>query len=215
MKIITEKYISALSHLPKEGKYIVGHQAENEIVVYQAYRPAIADFAVTNQFLGGADYSYKRMSWIKPNFLWMMYRSGWATKEGQERILALWISQEDFENILSQAVLSSFDPKYYGSYDHWKKDLDTKEVRLQWDPDHDPYGSKLARRAIQLGLKGQTLETFAKKQLRLIEGITDFVAQQKKYVDSRDIDKLIIPIETVYHLTNNELRARAGADRII
>src|SRR5262245_56200485 len=21
------------------------------------------------------------MSWVKPNFLWMMYRSGWATKE--------------------------------------------------------------------------------------------------------------------------------------
>jgi len=24
-----------------------------------------------------------RMTWIKPNFLWMMYRSGWASKKNQ------------------------------------------------------------------------------------------------------------------------------------
>ena len=29
------------------------------------------------------------------------------------------------------------------------------EVRLQWDPDHTPEYTKCARRAIQLGLKGQ------------------------------------------------------------
>ncbi|WP_422570328.1 DUF4291 family protein, partial [Erwinia billingiae] len=29
------------------------------------------------------------MTWIKPSFLWMMYRSGWGMKDpGQKRILA-------------------------------------------------------------------------------------------------------------------------------
>ena len=63
------------------------------IVVYQAYKKTIADFAVQHQKFGGPDFSFNRMSWIKPNFLWMMYRSSWSAKEGQERILAIWIKQ--------------------------------------------------------------------------------------------------------------------------
>ena len=179
MKIVTEKYTASLTNLPKEGQYIIGHQTENEIVVYQAYKPAIADFAVKNQYLGGIDYNYNRMSWIKPNFLWMMYRCGWATKENKEKILAIWLNKTDFEKILDQAVLSSFNPKYYESHNHWCVELKAKEVRLQWDPDHDPFGNKLTRRAIQLGLKGQALENFGKQQIKLIEDITEFVIDQK------------------------------------
>ena len=48
--------------------------------------------AVANQtFLKCKDYSTTRMTWIKPNFLWMMYRSGWAEKKGQENILAIYL----------------------------------------------------------------------------------------------------------------------------
>jgi len=68
--------------------------------VYQAYKPEIANFAVRNGFFGGAKFSFERMSWIKPNFLWMMYRSGWATKEGQENILAVKLKRSFFEEIL-------------------------------------------------------------------------------------------------------------------
>ncbi len=38
-----------------------------------------------------------RMTWIKPNFLWMMYRSGWAVKKNQERILAIKLTKKGFE----------------------------------------------------------------------------------------------------------------------
>lgn len=212
MKIVTEKYTASLTSHPKEGQYIIGHQTENEIVVYQAYKPAIADFAIKNQYLGGTDYNYNRMSWIKPNFLWMMYRCGWATKENQEKILAIWLNKTDFEKILDQAVLSSFNPKYYESHDHWGVELKTKEVRLQWDPDHDPFGNKITRRAIQLGLKGQALENFGRQQIKLIEDITEFVIDQKKHVDLKDLDKLTVPTENIYKLTNAELKSRIGAD---
>ncbi len=36
------------------------------------------------------------MTWIKPSFLWMMYRCGWAAKPGQERVLAVRITHEGF-----------------------------------------------------------------------------------------------------------------------
>lgn len=44
------------------------------------------------------------MSWIKTNFLWMMYRCGWCTKKNQERVLAVRITREGFDTILSKAL---------------------------------------------------------------------------------------------------------------
>jgi len=72
--------------------------------VYQADRPAIGHFAATHSYFGGDYFSLTRMSWIKPNFLWMLYRSGWGQKEGQEVVLAVKIKREAFDIILTNAV---------------------------------------------------------------------------------------------------------------
>lgn len=37
------------------------------------------------------------MTWLEPSFLWMMYRSGCAQKEGQERVLAIDVTRSGFE----------------------------------------------------------------------------------------------------------------------
>ncbi|QTE35981.1 DUF4291 domain-containing protein [Mucilaginibacter gossypii] len=210
MNIITEFYQQALEHWPKTGQHILAHQTNEEIVVYQAYKKSIARFAAENQFLGGNEYSYNRMSWIKPNFLWMMYRCGWAEKENQESVLALWIRKKDFESILNEAVISSFNPSYHDNHEQWRADLDQREVRLQWDPDHDPYGHKQERRAIQLGLKGGLLENFGKKQIIRIEDITGFVKQQKSLLDSGRLDELRVPVESVYRTIDSALNKRVG-----
>src|SRR5687767_5235604 len=146
---------------PSAGKHIMAQTQGDAIVVYQAYKKSIADFAVQHQKFGGIDFGFNRMSWIKPNFLWMMFRSGWATKEGQERILAIWIKQNFLDTILEESVISSFEKNGYKERDRWKEDLASKEVRLQWDPDHDPYGTPVERRALQLGLKGSMLRKYA------------------------------------------------------
>ena len=140
----------------------------------------------------------------------MMYRSGWASKENQERVLAIWINKFDFENILQQAVFTSFNPAFYLTHDDWKEELNQKEVRLQWDPDHNPSGGNLARRVIQIGMRGTVLETFGKHQIKLIEDITEFVKEQKLNVDKNTLDKLLVPKETVYALTDESLRNRIG-----
>jgi len=198
MQIKTESYAEAQLVLPADGRHILAHQTNEQLVVYQAYKPAIADYAVANQVLGGPEFNYGRMSWIKPNFLWMMCSCGWASKENQERVLAFWLDKKDFDEILGQAAFSTFTAGNYASEAEWKKDLASKAVRLQWDPDHNPYGDKLHRRAIQLGLKGEVLERFGKQQVRLIEDITDFVHAQKQHVDSRQLEQLIVPQERVY-----------------
>jgi hypothetical protein len=205
MHLSTELYSVSRQLLPIDGQHIVAHQSETQVVVYQAYNPTIARFAVENQYLGGPGFSYGRMSWIKPNFLWMMYRCGWASKENQERVLALWLDKNAFEEILKQAAFSTFTAGRYESEEAWKQELATKNVRLQWDPDHSPYGGRLIRRAMQLGLKNDTLEQFGKHQVKRIEDLTDFVHQQKVHVDNRQLELLRVPQERVYPVKNAAL----------
>jgi len=210
VKLITEKYTDAVRRLPEAGKYIIGHQQDDCIVVYQAYKPAIAAFAVENQKLGGAAFSYDRMSWIKPGFLWMMYRCGWASKENQERVLAIWISKADFESILLEAVPTTFKPKLYKDNASWQADLKAKDVRIQWDPDHSPFGKKQERKAIQLGLKGEHLKAFGNKYIRKIDDVTDFVIEQSLRLRQNGIEELMIPIETVLELEDSTFNERLG-----
>jgi hypothetical protein len=89
---------------PSEGKHILAQYDDDSVVVYQAFCPAIAEYAVTNQKFGGPQFSFSRMSWVKTNFLWMMYRCGWASKANQERVLAVRITRDAFNTILANAL---------------------------------------------------------------------------------------------------------------
>jgi Domain of unknown function (DUF4291) len=204
MKLITRPYKLYEKDLPQKGQYILGQTRGENIIVYQAYNHFIADFALKNQRFGGP-YSFNRMSWIKPNFLWMMYRAGWATKENQERILAIEIGLDKFEMILEQAVHSSFQEHIYKTHDNWTAALNQSEVRLQWDPDHNPLGHKLERRAIQLGMKGEILKHFATDWIVSIEDITDFVKEQNQKINVHDLDNLSVIQEQVVKIKNEEI----------
>lgn len=192
-----EPYTAGQAHLPGQGQHVVAHSDADSVVVYQAFNPHIAQYAVAHQRFGGAAYSFNRMTWIKPNFMWMMYRAGWAQKPGQEHILAIWLSRSGFDEILTQAVHSSYQAEVYGSEENWKVALTNSEVRLQWDPDHDPLGHKLERRAIQLGLRGQVQRRFNEEWLLGVEDITPWVATQWQHVAARQLQLLETPVERV------------------
>ena len=102
---------------------------------------------------GGDRFSFSRMSWIKTNFLWMMYRSGWARKNNQERVLAVRITREGFDHILSKAFLTGRAGRVPVG------ERVSGKARLQWDPDHTPTGEPLRRKAIQLGLRNEVRDT--------------------------------------------------------
>lgn len=211
MKLVTEKYSEQKARWPKTGRHILAQYDAESIVVYQAYKPSIGRFAAENGYFGGS-FSLDRMSWIKPNFLWMMYRCGWGAKFNQETVLAVRLSRTGFDTILSQAVHSSFDADLYGTEEKWGDALNRYPVRLQWDPDHTPHGHKEERRAIQLGLKGAILAKFARDWIVSIEDISEFCREQAAHVESRRIDSLLTPHEDVYLLTNEETARRIGVD---
>jgi Domain of unknown function (DUF4291) len=194
--MLLQPYTSQLRSWPPSGRHILAQFDSDSIYVYQAYRSSIAHFAVEHQHFGG-EFSFSRMSWIKPNFLWMMYRSGWATKEGQEHILAVRLRRTFFDEILRRAVPSTYDPRRFAGHERWQAAVSTSEVRLQWDPDHDPAGKPLERLAVQLGLRGSVLRRYGEEELLSIEDITPFVIEQRQHVVD-GIAELQMPEERVY-----------------
>ncbi|AFL82002.1 hypothetical protein Aeqsu_2546 [Aequorivita sublithincola DSM 14238] len=205
MKLKTIKYAQYEKDLPQIGKHIIGQTNNENIIVYQAFNPNISKWAIENQKFGGPHYKFTRMSWIKPNFLWMMYRAGWAMKEHEQNILAIEISKSNFEILLSEGVHSAFNEKIYKTPENWKSQMENSEVRLQWDPDHAPNGEKLERRAIQIGLKGKLLQKFATEWIISIEDITDFVREQKRKIDSGAWDELEVIAEQKISINSHEL----------
>ncbi|MBL9105886.1 MAG: DUF4291 domain-containing protein [Myxococcales bacterium] len=193
---------------PAAGRTILAQSDADSVVVYQAYRPQIGLHTAAHGRFGGG-WSRERMSWIKPNFLWMMYRCGWASKEGQEVVLALWIARAGFDEILASAVPSSYDRDGYPDRDAWQRAVHGSDVRLQWDPDHGPSGAPEPRRAIQLGLRGDALRRFADEWLLHVEDITPLVASQRANARAPYTD-LLTPEEHPYPVADPATAHRLG-----
>src|SRR5436309_5151958 len=120
MTLAIEPYLEQRQRWPASGRHILAQFDDESVVVYQGYRPDIGRFAAEHGYFGGG-FSLDRMSWIKPNFLWMMFRSGWGTKEGQEVTLAVWIRRSAFDAILHEAVHSTFVAEVYSDREEWKR----------------------------------------------------------------------------------------------
>lgn len=208
MNLAVEPYARQQARWPRRGRVILASYDDRSVVVYQAYRPSLGRFASEHGSFGG-EWSLDRMSWVKPGFLWMMYRCGWGTKEGQGTVLAVRIRRAFFDEILRQAVPSSFAAGPYETRERWQEALRASPVRLQWDPDHSPRGAPMERRAIQLGLSGPVLSRYARAEIVSIEDITPFVREQ---AGLRGDPRLLTPRETVYPCPDPDLRARILSD---
>ena len=197
MNLETERYSQQLQQWPAAGQHILANYDEHSIVVYQAYRASTGRYALEHGRLGGPDFSFSRMSWIKPNFLWMMYRSGWGSQPGQEYVLGLRVRRRFFDALLRDAVPSSFSASQFGAMEDWQAAVQSSDVRLQWDPDHAPSGARCERRAVQLGLRGQALHAFATEELLEVIDMRSFVAEQR-FLAQDDSLALRTPRERVY-----------------
>jgi Domain of unknown function (DUF4291) len=145
---------------------------ERTITIYQAYCQEIACNAVKSQKFV-APFNTKRMTWIKPSFLWMMYRCGWAEKPDQEHVLAIKIKQEGFDWALEHSCLSHFDSSVHSSTESWQTLLEQSPVRVQWDPERDIVMNKLNYRSIQIGLSGEAVLRYVNDWIVEIQDITD------------------------------------------
>ena len=176
------------------------------ITVYQAYGPAIAGPAVAaGRFV--PPFSRSRMTWVKPSFLWMMYRSGWATKPGQERILAVTMSRSGFEEALGRSCLSHMDPAVHNDREQWVALKARSPVRIQWDPERDTSLNPLPYRSLQVGIGPGAVDDYVDHWVLALRDITDEVARLRALPRVTAAD---LPQERPYPLPD-ALVARIGA----
>jgi hypothetical protein len=155
------------------------------ITVYQAYSPEIAvPAAAAGRFV--PPFKRERMTWIKPSFLWMMYRCGWATKAGQEHVLAVEISRAGFEWALANACLSHYDREHYPDHAAWTARLRVSPVRVQWDPERSLRLGPLPYRSLQVGLSGEAVGRYVDEWTVAITDITPTVRSIRQLLDSGD-----------------------------
>ncbi len=114
-----------------------------------------------------------RMTWIKPSFNPMMYRSGYGSKPGQEMILGLDLACEGFEWALEHAVLAHYPPELHGSSENWHRLVSASSVRIQWDPERDcRIQSVPGVRSLQMGLSGKAVRLFVNEWTVALEDVT-------------------------------------------
>ncbi|KAH8646496.1 ATP-dependent RNA helicase DHX8 [Tricladium varicosporioides] len=155
---------------------------EKTITVYQAYQESIAVAAVASQKLSASpDFRYNRMTWIKPSWCWMMYRSGYAQKDArQTRILAIKMTHENFQELLMQAAIC---------HHALSSDDREKPVRVQWDPERSPRIGVLPYRSIQIGIGRAWSEKWAEGMTEGIEDVTEKALKLKEWLnENREVD---------------------------
>ncbi|SOD67289.1 protein of unknown function [Streptomyces zhaozhouensis] len=169
------------------------------IVVYQAYAPAIAEPALrAGHFV--APFSFHRMTWIKPSLTWLAHRSNWATKPGQERVLAVRVTRSGWEEALSRAVLTTTRDRAA---------LDRAAVHVQWDPERTLRGAAENRYSIQVGIGRTLIRTFDEKWLVGLTDLTPRVRRAAALVRDGQPARArrLLPPERVYPLPR-ELESR-------
>jgi hypothetical protein len=182
------------------------------IIVYQAYGRRISEPAIqAGRFV--APFSWGRMTWIKPSFLWLMARSNWGQKAGQEHILAVRIKRKGWQRALSLGVLTSFEAKVHGNESSWRSQFENALVHIQWDPERSIHGKKLQHRSIQVGLSRGIIKEFTDDW---ILSIADFTQLAKKIrslylAGKRRQAKELLPRERAY-VVDDAIRCNLGMD---
>ncbi|MEU3124813.1 MULTISPECIES: DUF4291 domain-containing protein [Streptomyces] len=189
---------------------IRARHTDSTVTVYQAYRPAIG-LAAARDGRFPSEWKRDRMTWIKPSFLWMMYRCGWGAKEGQETVLAVEISREGFGWALENAELSHYVRGVHADRATWQRDLRRSPTRVQWDPERDLHLNALPHRSLQLGLSGEAARRYADEWLVSVTDVTPLAHEIHALVRAGETDRAsaLLPVEEP--LTG--LQAPVPADR--
>ncbi|TJZ50088.1 DUF4291 domain-containing protein [Streptomyces piniterrae] len=172
------------------------------VVVYQAYAPAVADPALrAGRFV--APFSLRRMTWIKPSFRWLMHRSNWGRKPGQQRVLAVRITRAGWEEALSRGVLTTSDAAAVAR----------AAVHVQWDPERSLRGAALDHYSIQVGIGRDLIRTFAEEWVVDLTDLTPRVRKIAALVQTGQAAKArrLLPPERLYPVPR-AVAARLGID---
>jgi len=163
---------------------------------------SLVDEAALREGTFVAPFSFGRMTWIKPSFLWLMERSRWGQKAGQEHVLAVRITRKGWEEALAQAVLTHPEKGVYRDQDDWKRQFDAARVYVQWDPERSLRGGALDHKSIQVGLSRHVIDRYVQEWVIEIRDYTPLVRKLYAMMHAGQTAKItaLLPKEAVYPL---------------
>ena len=172
---------------------------QDTIVIYQAFNSTIADAALREQRFV-SPFSMHRMTWIKPSFLWLMYRSNWGQKRGQERTLAVHLTREGWDKALSLGVLTHPEPSVFPDPDQWERQFRRAHVHVQWDTERSIRGAALNHYSIQVGISRHRIKEYVHDWIVRLEDLTPTVDKLRQWIRSgkEKQAKRILPVERPY-----------------
>ncbi|POP41287.1 DUF4291 domain-containing protein [Superficieibacter electus] len=181
---------------------------QQTITVYQAYNEQIADVAIRHQRFG-APFSFNRMTWIKPSFMWMMERSNWGLKKNQERILAIELKRTFFDWLLEHAVLTTPEPHVYAHAGVWEELFNQANVYVQWDPERSLNGKKLEYRSLQMGISRNLIRQFNDEAIVAITDLSPLVKKCHTLLVNGKSSKAksFLPVERIYPVSSAARKA--------
>jgi hypothetical protein len=185
--------------IPAPSHQIRAVYDDTTIRVYQAYSDVIADSALSRGAFISPPFKMERMTWIKPSFLWMMYRAGWGFKDpGQSRILAIDITRTGFEWALAHSCPSH--PIAGLTFEEWNQLKHDRSVRIQWDPERDLSMQALPHRAIQIGLSKDAVVRYVNQWIQDIADVTPLAHAIHALIANQKIDEAqsMLPKERPY-----------------
>jgi hypothetical protein len=187
---------------------IRAYYTSDSIRVYQAFNNTIAESAIKHQRFISPPFKIQRATWIKPSFLWMMYRCGWAAKENQERVLAVDITHEGFQWALNNSCLSHYDQDVYDTVEVWERIKAKSPVVVQWDPERDIFLNQLSHRSIQVGLLPEASALYSTQWVVKISDMTETARKIKQLVDVKKMEEAyeLLPVEKKYPITTDICR---------
>lgn len=138
----------------------------------------------------------------------MCYRCGYATKDKrQERVLAIRIDREGFEEALACSSLS------HAKVTNNNKEGMTVSGRVQWDPERTLDHSALPWRSLQLGLGPILVEKYVKEWIQGVDDVTELVKEVGKAVQEKRWEdaKKMLPDEKPYPLNEQLVQHLAAS----
>ncbi|CAM3918458.1 MULTISPECIES: DUF4291 domain-containing protein [Flavobacterium] len=189
----------------KQNQEIRADYNRDTIIVYQAYGEKIAIPAIKNKKFQ-EPFSFSRMTWIKPSFLWLMERSNWANKSNQEYILAIRIRRDKWDEALNMGVLTHPDSNVYSSGHEWEEKFNQAKVHIQWDPERNFKGTKLNYQSIQVGISRFLIQEYNEEWIVDIEDYTPLVKKIRTLIKEGKYKEAqrLLPNEKVYSI-NSEI----------
>lgn len=185
--IALESYSDRLNKLPENGQDIIGYVMKNldtidtppynyiskeYIVLYLVNEKSTAASIIESQDLEKPDYSSLKANSIQLSFLSIMHHYSLREKENEESVLAVWLKKEDLEEIL-------------------------QKVKPKWNPDYDYFGREIERQTIHLDLTEEDFEKLVKEKIEFVLDTSDFIKEQKRYIDQNKMERLMIPKERI------------------